>query len=160
MGGSLVKIPVCLGAAVAAAALLGGAALPQLGDASGYHGVVLGSKYWLRLVGGGQGIGWGTSRPKTLYNGGDASGYIFKIRWTTWGGKVAIGYGRSPIPNPKGGFDMPGVKIQLKAVHIGLCYKNGPRAYRLLVVREPSRPGGRMGAWHAWSGQKTLCTWQ
>jgi hypothetical protein len=156
-----VKTRVRLGVAVAAVALLSGAALPQLGDASGYHGVVLGSKYWLRRVDGGQGIGWGTPRPKTLFNGGaSASGYIFKIRWTTWGGKVAIGYGLNPIPNPKEGYYMPGVKIELKAVHIGRCYKNGQRAYRLLVVREPSRPGGRMGAWHTWSGQKTLCRWQ
>jgi hypothetical protein len=140
-------------------ALLAGAALPRFGDASAYHGVVLGSKYFLAQYGH-TGSGWGTPRPKTIDNGGDPSGIVEKIRWTTWGGKVAIGYGRNFITKPTGGYYATSVTIELKALNIGLCYKEGPRTYRKLVAREPSRPGGSMGAWFLWGGQKTLCKWQ
>ncbi len=151
--------PRRLWSGLAALALLGGIALPQLSDASTYHGVVLGSKYFLSSVGDG-GIGWGTPRPKTIFNGGDPSGYVSKIRWTTWGGKVAIGYGLNPTYKPGGGYYATPVRIELKALDIGLCYKGGPRTYRKLVAREPSRPGGPMGAWFLWGEQKTLCKWQ
>jgi hypothetical protein len=144
---------------LAALALLASTALPQLGDASTSHKLVLGSKYFLARVGGG-GIGWGTTRPKTIFNGGDPSGYVTKITWTAWGGKTAIGYGRNWIFKPTGGYYSSPVTIELKAVNVGLCYRGGPPAYRRLVAREPSRPGGRMGAWFVWGDQKTICKWQ
>jgi hypothetical protein len=142
---------------VAAAAVLGAAAAPQLVAASAYHGVVLGSKYF--LPGPDRGIGWGTPRPKAIFNGGDPSGFVNKIRWTTWGGKAAIGYGLNPIFKPGGGYYATPARIELKAVDIGRCYKGSPRSYTKLVAREPARPGGPMGGWFLWGGQTTLCTW-
>ena len=134
------------------------AAAPQVLDASAYRGVVLGSKYF--LPGPDHGIGWGTPRPKTIFNGGDPSGYVGKIHWTTWGGKVAIGYGLNPVFKPGGGYYATPARIELKALDIGRCYTGGPRAYTKLVARVAERPGGRLGAWFLWGGQKTLCKWQ
>ncbi len=151
--------PRRLWSGLAALALLGGGAVPQLGDAGTYHGIVLGSKYFLSSVRDG-GIGWGTARPKTIFNGGDPSGDVIKVRWTTWGGNVAVGYGRNWIFKPTGGYYATPVTIELKATNVGLCYKGGPPTYRKVVAREPSRPGGRMGDWFLWGGQKTVCKWQ
>jgi len=139
-------------------AALGTAAVPQLMAASAYHGVVLGSKYF--LPGPDHGIGWGTPRPKTIFNGGDPSGYVGRIHWTTWGGKAAVGYGLNPIFKPGGGYYATPARIELKALDIGHCYTGGPRAYTKLVARVASRPGGRLGAWFLWGGQTTLCKWQ
>ena len=130
---------------------------PLLGDGA-YHGVVMGSKYFLSSFPGG-GLGWGTPRPKTLFNGGDPSGYISKITWTSWGGSIATGSGMNPIFRPQGGYYPNPVKIQLRASSIGICYPGGPRTYRRLIAREPSRPGGPMGHWFVWSGQRSLCKW-
>jgi hypothetical protein len=118
----------------------------------------MGSKYFLSSFPSG-GLGWGTPRPKTLFNGGDPSGYISKITWTSWGGSIATGSGLNPIFKPQGGYYPNPVKIQLRASSIGICYSGGPRTYRRLIAREPSRPGGPMGHWFVWSGQHSLCKW-
>ena len=143
---------------IAAIVVIGGAAVPQVVDASAYHGVVLGSKYFITAPE--RGIGWGTARPKTIFNGGDPSGYVDKIRWTTWGGKVAIGGGLTSIFKPGGGYYATPGRIELKALDIGLCYAGGPRTYTKLIASTASRPGGRLGAWFLWGGQKSLCRWQ
>jgi len=148
-----------IGSCLLSLAIAGGAGLAQAGDASTVHGVVLGSKYWLSSVGGG-GRGWGTSRPKSIDNGGDPSGIVNKIRWSTWGGKAAIGYGLTWVNKPTGGYYATQARIELKALNIGLCYPKGPRAYRKLAYRAAARPGGPLGAWYLWGGQKTLCKWQ
>jgi hypothetical protein len=115
--------------------------------------VVLGSKAFA----GSGGEGWGTVRPKTIFNGGDPSGLVSKIHWKSWGGKSASGVGLNAIFKPGGGYYGKRVHIELRATDLGRCTAKGPLAYRKLMAREPSKPGGKDGKWFAWSGKKTLC---
>jgi hypothetical protein len=101
------------------------------------------------------GTGWGTERPAEIFNGGDPSGLITKVSWRSWGGAVAIGWGRNPIFKPHGGYYRHPVAIELRANDIGTC--EGRRAYLRLMVREPSRPGGPLGPWRSWSGSSNIC---
>jgi hypothetical protein len=43
--------------------------------------------------------GWGTIRPKNIFNGGDPSGLVKDISWSSWGGARALGKGM--------GFEVP-----------------------------------------------------
>lgn len=113
--------------------------------------VVLGGK----VYGGINGEGWGTAHPALIYNGGDASGSITEVRWSSWGGPVAHGRGRHPIFKPRGGYYRHPVVAQLKAIDIGSC--EGRQAYLRLLIREPRRPGGRLGPWRSWAGPQTIC---
>jgi hypothetical protein len=115
--------------------------------------VVLGS----RAFAGAQGVGWGAAHPSEIFNGGDPSGLVTHIRWSSWGGQTATGRGKNAIFKPQGGYYKQEVTIQLRATDRGRCTKQGPLAYRKLMVREPSRPGGPDGKWTSWSGSKTLC---
>jgi hypothetical protein len=139
-----------------------------------YHGEVGGSSeymWWRRtnyrllasadivlggvVYGGEYGKGWGTAHPKTIYNGGDPSGLISDVHWSSWGGDVARGRGRNSIFKPQGGYYRHQVTIQLKAKRIGSC--EGRRAYLKLFIREPRKPGGPLGPWLSWSGSRTIC---
>ena len=114
--------------------------------------IVLGGE----IYGGEYGIGWGTERPHMLSNGGASpSGSITNVRWSSWGGPVAVGRGRHPIYKPRGGYYRHAVVAQLKAVQIGTC--EGRDAYLKLLIREPRRPGGPVGPWRSWAGPQTLC---
>ena len=125
--------------AVAVVVLLCSAA----GGAAGAK-LVLGSKQFEAPYG----EGWGTAEPEHLFKGGGATGYIDEIHWRSWGGATAIGWGKTVLLKPGGGFyDRPGV-VKLRAEDIGEC--GGRRAYRHLSVRRPSRPGGRLGRWRSW----------
>jgi hypothetical protein len=115
--------------------------------------VVLGA----RAFAGPQGVGWGTPRPKEIFNGGDPSGLVTHIAWSTWGGAVATGSGKNAIFKPQGGYYTQLVTIQLRASDRGRCKPGGPLAYRKLSVRAPTRPGGRLGKWSSWSCAKSLC---
>jgi hypothetical protein len=103
------------------------------------------------------GYGWGTSRPRGLYNGGVPSGKIFKIHWRTWGGRRARGRGWTYGYRPRGGYYNRPVRIKLRAYHRGRCAGDGPLAYRRLRVKVQKRPGGNYGRWFLWSGARTLC---
>jgi hypothetical protein len=103
--------------------------------------------------------GWGQVRPKTLFNGGDGSGDIQRIRWATWGGRIARGHGKNPIFKPSGGYYHRPVTIRLRATDLGTCRSSGQRAYRHLYVSEPNRPGGQFGPWRIWTSyHRNLCT--
>jgi hypothetical protein len=103
--------------------------------------------------------GWGRVRPKVLFNGGDPSGDITSIHWTSWGGRTAHGRGKNPIFKPSGGYYKKDVTIRLRATDLGTCHSSGKRAYRHLYVSEPSRPGGKFGPWRIWTGyHRNLCT--
>ena len=39
------------------------------------------------------GQGWGEVRPSVIYNGGDPTGLVKRIAWSTWGGARAVGHG-------------------------------------------------------------------
>jgi hypothetical protein len=132
--------------AVAVAALALSAAPAALANAD----VVLGAKAFAP-----NGSGWGTVEPAEIFNGGDPSGLISEVRWTSWGGATASGAGRNPIFKPHGGYYRKPVAIELKASGLGRCA--GKSAYTRLSVREPRRPGGPLGPWRSWSGAASIC---
>jgi hypothetical protein len=113
--------------------------------------VVLGGE----VYGGPNGQGWGEPHPSFIYNGGDASGSIDDVTWSSWGGTVAHGRGRHPIFKPRGGYYRHSVVALLKATELGRC--EGRPAYLRLLIREPRRPGGPLGPWRSWAGPQTLC---
>lgn len=49
------------------------------------------------------------------------------------------------------------VRVDLWARSRGTCPGVAHLAYRQLLVRQPRRPGGRVGGWHLWSGSRDLC---
>jgi len=106
---------------------------------------------------GPDGKGWGAVRPSEIFNGGDPSGLVTRIHWSSWGAAVAAGTGLNAIFMPHGGYYRQLVTIHLRAYDLGHCTASGPLAYRKLQAREPSRPGGPDGKWFAWSGDKTIC---
>jgi hypothetical protein len=101
------------------------------------------------------GSGWGGPEPERVFNGGDPSGLITEIHWRSWGGKEAIGFGRTPIFKPRGGYYPGLVQIELRAHALGRC--GIQPAYTGLSVRVPRHPGGPLGPWVSWSGARTLC---
>jgi len=103
------------------------------------------------------GEGWATARPARIFNGGDPSGLVTRIHWTSWGGTSAVGYGLNPIFKPQGGYYSRPAQIELRAHALGKCSPQGPRAYTQLSFRVPSYPGGPLGAWMLWSGARTIC---
>ena len=138
---------------MAVATLCATASLVSARSSTARDAVVLGSK---RLVAP-DGYGFGTARPGAIFNGGDPSGRVTHIHWTNWGQSVATGRGLNAIFMPHGGYYPQLVTIQLRAYDIGKCTAHGPRAYRKLSAREPSRPGGPVGSWFAWGGRHTIC---
>jgi hypothetical protein len=115
--------------------------------------VVLGSAAFA----GQGGEGWGTSRPKRIFNGGDPSGLIREIQWVSWGGSTATGYGLHSIFKPHGGYYSEPVLAIVRASGLGRCSSDSPRAYTHLSIREPERPEGPLGAWASWSGADSIC---
>jgi hypothetical protein len=133
--------------------LLGAAGTPAPSLASGGSNVVLGSAAFA----GRYGEGWGTSKPAKIFNGGDPSGLVTHIHWTSWDSSSAIGYGLNAIFKPHGGYYSQLAHIELRAHVLGKCSASGPRAYTQLSVRAPSYPGGPLGGWMLWSGAKSIC---
>jgi hypothetical protein len=141
------------GLALIAALIIAALAIPMTQpEEAQAGGIVLGGKAFAP-----NGEGWGTERPRTIYNGGDPSGLVTGVRWLTWGGETAIGWGKNAIFKPPGGYYRRPVAIKLKASHAGRCA--GRRAYTRLSFREPSHPGGALGPWRLWSGAPTICHW-
>ena len=131
-------------AALAASALLAsrtvGASITTLGSAS---------------FAAPHGEGWGTAHPAKIYNGGDPSGLVKEIQWTSWGGRTATGYGLGWIFKPGGGYYGRPVLVELRAQGLGHC--GSQPAYTQLAVRAPEKPEASLGAWQLWSDAKTLC---
>lgn len=100
--------------------------------------------------------GWGKSRPKKVFNGGDLSGLVREIVWTSWGGATAIGYGVHYMFKPQGGYYEQPVLIELRASRLGNCGA-GPRAYTRLSARDPVRPDASWGPWFVWAGANSIC---
>ena len=67
-------------------------------------------------------IGYGHPRPRMVYNGGDPTGLVRKIRWTGWGRERAVGVGVST-------YVWPGTSVaegasrgaRIVAFHLGTC---------------------------------------
>ncbi len=103
--------------------------------------------------------GWGTAAPKNFSLGGDPSGTISGIRWEGWGKSTATGHGLHAIFGPGGdGYYHKLARIELRAYDIGRCPDSRQIAYRRMIVREPSRPGGPLGRWHGFSVTGTTST--
>jgi hypothetical protein len=113
--------------------------------------VILGGK----IYPGPNGNGFGAPHPRFISNGGDASGSISDVHWSSWGKPVAHGRGRHPIFRPHGGYFRHPVVALLKATDLGNC--EGHPAYLRLLIREPRRPGGPFGPWRSWAGPQTIC---
>jgi hypothetical protein len=144
---------VSRGAFANCCALAAAATLVLLGTAAAANtGVVLGKKHLLRY-----GIGWGTARPRLIYNGGDPSGKAWHLTWRDWGGATASAHGLTWIFKPTGGYYRQPGAIELRASRIGRCTRHGPRAYTLLQARVAVRPGGRLSRWNAGGGWKSTC---
>jgi hypothetical protein len=141
---------------VFAAVVVAGAPGDLVAARGGSGEIVLGAKHFVPF-----GIGWGTARPHVIFNGGDPSGRVWNIRWSNWGGAVAVGRGLNWIFRPQGGYYAEPTVIELRAYGVGQCSISGPAAYLHLVAREPSRPGGSLGPWFSWGGRgnHTLCRW-
>ncbi len=103
-----------------------------------------------------QSRGWGTVKPRMIFNGGDPSGLVSGIRWQHWGQTSAIGWGVTAIFKPAGGYYSKLVRAELRATDIGRCTAAGPLAYRRLSIRVPARPGGPLRPWSPW-GNGTVC---
>jgi hypothetical protein len=96
--------------------------------------------------------GWGEVAPATISNGGvSASGTIFQIHWSKWGGSIAVGRGLHPTFRPQGGYFSRPVVIELRASAVRRCRPGGRLVYTRFSVREQVRPGGPMGKWFAWA---------
>jgi hypothetical protein len=108
---------------------------------------VLGSTAFIPRIG----AGWGTYKPKEIFNGGDPSGLIYGITWSGWGRPDAYGSGKSIISYPGN------LYTELRAFDLGRCTAYGPRAYEVLDVRTPL-PHGGFGKWFVWDNVKTLCS--
>lgn len=101
--------------------------------------------------------GWGACRPRWFSNGGDPSGTVTKIYWTSWGGRVATGRGRASVFRPGGGYYSRTVVIYLRAFEVSRCSARGRRSYLRLRVKRPEKPGGPLGPWWDWYPGRTLC---
>jgi hypothetical protein len=112
---------------------------------------VLGSKAFSAPFGS----GFGTAEPVDVFNGGDPSGEVSKIRWTGWGNPTAIGTGLNPIFKPHGGYYRKPARVELRATKLGKCKTKV--AYTRLEIRAPKHPGGKLGKWMLWAGAKTIC---
>lgn len=44
--------------------------------------------------------GYGTARPSTIFNGGDPTGLVTRVTWSSWGGPRAVGTGMSYYDPP------------------------------------------------------------
>jgi hypothetical protein len=96
-------------------------------SAAASQGVVLGS----RNAGGPNARGFGESRPRTVFLGGDPTGYVGGVSWRDWGATKSSGFGRGNFPPPgKSVSESVSVPVSLHASSLGRC--RGRRAYRRL----------------------------
>jgi hypothetical protein len=145
------RAPRLLLGAIAGCLLAIGATGVSVASAGAAANPVLGAKAFAAPYG----EGFGTPEPSTIFNGGDPSGSVTKIKWSGWGNPTAIGYGLNPIFKPQGGYYRKPARIELRATDLGNC--GGRRAYTKLEARVPKHPGGKLGKWFSWSGAKTIC---
>jgi len=122
--------------------------------------VTLGQRGFLRgLPTDSSRAGWGEARPDRLDVGGDPALVITSIHWRGWGSANAVGVGRGPAFNLRGGSAYSHlVRVELRAEELGHCGNSGVPAYRNLRLRMPARPGAPMGQWFVLGGgEQGLC---
>lgn len=116
-------------------------------------GVVLGKKQVRPNA-----LGFGTTHPRLIFNGGGRSGRAWHLSWRQWGTVATYARGLTWIVRPRGGYYRNPGSIELRASRIGRCSRPRPLAYTFLQARTALRPGGRLGHWLAWGGWKSTCT--
>jgi hypothetical protein len=146
-------VPSLRRAALAALAPLVLALIPVADAATAADQAALGSPAYLAPVA----HGWGKAHPRHVFNGGDPSGDVSRIRWRHWGEPVAVGHGLVPLLRPEGGYYARRGRIVLRAEGLGTC-PDGTTAYTRLEFRAAHRPGGPIGRyWHPWAGTGDIC---
>jgi hypothetical protein len=76
-----------------------------------------------------QGAGFGQVKPAKIFNGGDPTGLVTKLAWSSWGGAKATGSGMSDYVGPgqsvATGTQQP---VTVVAFDLGICH--GTLMYR------------------------------
>ena len=73
--------------------------------------------------------GFGEIRPGTVFNGGDPTGLVMHITWSSWGGSTAIGTGVSDYVGPNQSVATgTQEKVRIVAFDLGTC--RGKLMYR------------------------------
>jgi hypothetical protein len=105
-----------------------------------------------RVWGPGGQEGYGKVRPSTIYNGGDETGLAEHIKWSSWGGKKAIGTGEAVYVAP-GQFTYQGTlqHATIVAFDLGTCA--GHPAYLAVEWYFPQY-GGKFNP----TGVRNICT--
>jgi hypothetical protein len=75
--------------------------------------------------------GYGHARPKRIFNGGDGSGLLQEVRWTTWGHAKAIGEGIGLYVAPRQS-NAEGTRERARVVAFQLGYCHGKHAYEAI----------------------------
>lgn len=84
------------------------------------------------------GRGYGTERPKDVYNGGRGTARVTDITWSEWGGERAEGTGTGVwIPSGEGPGRAEDVTATIVAWDLGQC--DGKSAYRMVTWYFPSK---------------------
>jgi len=66
------------------------------------------------------GTGWGKVKPVEVFNGGDPTGHVTHISWSSWGGSSATGTGISDWPYPSVATGKE-ESVKIVAFDLGLC---------------------------------------
>lgn len=77
--------------------------------------------------------GYGKERPRTIFNGGDPTGYVGKIRWRRWGGRKAIGSGVGDFVWPGQSVASGSLSTPATVAAYGRTHCNGRLVYSRLV---------------------------
>ena len=107
------------------------------------------------LGSGNHNLGWGIAAPSAISNDGDGTSWVACINWSGWGDVQSYGTGWAEIYGPQN--TRPIVGVELRASKLGRCGSSHREAYISLNIREPSRAGGKPGAWIPWSGDGHVC---
>jgi len=97
--------------------------------------------------------GYGSVRPSTISNGGDPTGIVTDVSWTSWGGSQAVGTGT-------GYYDPPGVPVSnaikeqatVVAFDLGTC--DGRYMYQAIEWYFPASGGSFQPATYL-----NVCSW-
>lgn len=75
--------------------------------------------------------GYGEARPQRIFNGGDPTGLVTNIKWSRWGAKKAIGWGRGTFVWPgRSAAEGRHARARVVAYHLGEC--NGKPSYNAI----------------------------
>jgi len=84
------------------------------------------------------GTGFGMVEPRTVYLGGDPTGYVSKLRWQRWGSGKTVGYGQGWCP----GRSVASGHYCTTSLHVyDLATCHGRHSYRMMVFY--FKPGSR-----------------